>query len=90
MERHVGAPQVMPSIIPPIGNQLIGMLKMTSLVSVIALSDLLYSVQLIYSRNYQTIPLLLVACFWYLVATTVLSGAQRLVERRFGKGIAVR
>lgn len=87
---HVVLPQVMPSIIPPIGNQLIGMLKMTSLVSVIALSDLLYSVQLIYSRNYQTIPLLLVACFWYLVATTMLSGAQRLVERRFGKGIAVR
>ena len=87
---HIVLPQVMPSIIPPIGNQLIGMLKMTSLVSVIALSDLLYSVQLIYSRNYQTIPLLLVACFWYLVATTVLSGLQRLVERRFGKGIGVR
>lgn len=87
---HIVLPQVLPSIIPAIGNQLIGMLKMTSLVSVIALSDLLYSVQLIYSRNYQTIPLLLVACFWYLVATTVLSGLQRLVERRFGKGIGMK
>ena len=87
---HIVLPQVMPSIIPPIGNQLIGMLKMTSLVSVIALSDLLYSVQLIYSRNYQTLPLLLVACFWYLVATTALSGVQRLVERRFGKGLGAR
>ncbi|CNK93894.1 polar amino acid ABC transporter inner membrane protein [Mycobacterium tuberculosis] len=66
------------------------MLKMTSLVSVIALSDLLYSVQLIYSRNYQTLPLLLVACFWYLVATTALSGVQRLVESRFGKGLGAR
>ena len=87
---HIVLPQVMPSIIPPIGNQLIGMLKMTSLVSVIALSDLLYSVQLIYSRNYQTLPLLLVACFWYLVATTALSGVQRLVESRFGKGLGAR
>lgn len=87
---HVVLPQVLPSIIPAIGNQLIGMLKMTSLVSVIALADLLYSVQLIYSRNYQTIPLLLVACFWYLVATSVLSGLQRLVERRFGRGIVLR
>ncbi|BCP56086.1 ABC transporter permease [Kaistia sp. 32K] len=84
---HIVLPQLIPSIIPPIGNQLIGMLKMTSLVSVIALGDLLYSVQLIYSRNYQTIPLLMVACFWYLVATTALSGLQWLVERRFGRGL---
>lgn len=87
---HVVLPQAMPAVIPPIGNQLIGMLKMTSLVSVIALADLLYSVQLIYSRNYQTVPLLLVACFWYLVATSTLSVFQRLCERRFGRGLTQR
>ena len=63
-------------IIPPTGNQTIGMLKMTSLVSVIALSELLYSAQTIYSRTFETIPLLLVACFWYLVLTTALTFIQ--------------
>ncbi|WP_210529572.1 amino acid ABC transporter permease [Rubellimicrobium arenae] len=78
-------PQAMPIIVPPTGNQAIGMLKTSSLVSVIALSDLLYSVQTIYSRNYQTIPLLIVACLWYLLATTVFSLIQARVERHFGR-----
>lgn len=83
---RVTLPQAMPFILPPTGNQTIGMLKTTSLVSVLALSDLLYSAQSIYSRNYQTIPLLLVACFWYLVATSVLSLVQSRIERRFNRG----
>ena len=84
--RRVTLPQAMPFIMPPTGNQTIGMLKTTSLVSVLALSDLLYSAQSIYSRNYQTIPLLLVACFWYLAATSVLSLVQGRIERRFSRG----
>lgn len=86
--RRIVLPQAMPSIIPPTGNETIGMLKTTSLVSVIALADLLYSAQMVYSRNFQTIPLLLVACFWYLLATTVLSLFQRRIERRFGRGLS--
>lgn len=78
-------PQAMPVIIPPTGNQVIGMLKTSSLVSVISLSDLLYSVQTIYSRNFQTIPLLIVACLWYLFATTVLSWVQGRIERHFAR-----
>ena len=54
--------KAMRRIIPPTGNATIGMLKMTSLVSVIALSDLLYTAQSIYSRTVETIPLLLVCC----------------------------
>jgi polar amino acid transport system permease protein len=73
-------------IVPATGNQVIGMLKTTSLVSVIGLAELLYSVQIIYARNFQPIPLLLVACLWYLAATTVLSLAQRQLERRLGRG----
>ncbi len=79
-------PQAMRFIVPPTGNQTIGMLKTTSLVSVVALSDLLYSVQSIYSRTYETIPLLIVACVWYLVATSVLTLGQTRLERVFGKG----
>ena len=62
------------------------MLKMTSLVSVIALSDLLYSVQTISSRTFQTIPLLLVACLWYLAITTVMTLIQGHIEKRFARG----
>ncbi|NKQ59405.1 amino acid ABC transporter permease [Amycolatopsis sp. K13G38] len=78
-------PQAMRVIIPPTGNQLIGMLKTTSLVSVIALPDLLYSAQMIYSSNFQTIPLLIVASIWYLIVTTILSIGQYFVERRFSR-----
>ena len=87
--RRIILPQALRVIVPPIGNQVIGMLKYTSLVSVIALPDLLYSSELIYQNNYQTIPLLIVACLWYLAATTVLTIAQVYVERHYGKGFSV-
>ena len=79
-------PQAMRVILPPAGNQLIGMLKTTSLVSVIAMQELLYSAQLIYQTNFQPIPLLIVASIWYLALTTVLSVLQYFIERRFAKG----
>lgn len=75
-------PQALRIVIPPIGNDLISMLKFTSLVSVLATPDLLYSAQMIYSRTYQTIPLLLVATLWYLVLTTIFTMAQQMVERK--------
>lgn len=75
-------PQALRIVIPPIGNDLISMLKFTSLVSVLATPDLLYSAQMIYSRTYQTIPLLLVATLWYLVLTTVFTLVQQMVERK--------
>lgn len=84
--RRIILPQAIPFIIPPTGNQVIGMLKTTSLVSVISLSDLLYSVQSIYSRTFENIPLLIVACIWYLVATTILSWLQARIENYFRKG----
>ena len=54
--RRIVLPQAMRFIVPPTGNQLISMLKATSLVSVIALADLLYTVQSIYNRTFQTHP----------------------------------
>jgi polar amino acid transport system permease protein len=81
-------PQAMRVIVPPTGNETISMLKTTSLVSVIAVTDLLYSVQLIYAVNYKTIPLLIVASIWYLIVTTVLSFGQYYLERYFGRGAA--
>jgi polar amino acid transport system permease protein len=84
--RRVVLPQAMPAIVPASGNMLIGMLKATSIVSVIAVQDLLYSAQLIYNQNFQVIPLLLVATLWYVVLTTVLSVGQYYVERYYGRG----
>jgi polar amino acid transport system permease protein len=86
--RRIVLPQAMRVIIPPTGNETISMLKTTSLVSVIAYTELLYSVQLIYAVNYLQIPLLLVASIWYLIVTSVLSVGQYYVERYFGRGTA--
>ncbi|MFD1545864.1 amino acid ABC transporter permease [Nonomuraea guangzhouensis] len=86
--RRIVLPQALRVIIPPTGNQVIGMLKYSSLVSVIALPDLLYSAQMIYTQTFETIPLLIVVSLWYLLCTSVLSFVQRYVERYYGRGVA--
>lgn len=84
--RRIVLPQAMRAIIPAAGNLLIGTLKGTSIVSVLAVQDLLYSVQLIYNRNYLIIPLLLVATAWYVVVTSLLGIGQHYVERYYARG----
>ncbi|ANS64220.1 ABC transporter permease [Streptomyces lincolnensis] len=84
--RRIVLPQAMRSIVPPAGNLLIGTLKGTSIVSVIAVQDLLYSVQLVYHRTYQVIPLLMVATVWYTVVTSVLGVGQYYVEKHYARG----
>lgn len=86
--RRVILPQSVRVIIPPTASRVITFVKNTSLVSVAGLAELLYTSQLIYSRTYQTIPLLVVASLWYLVLTTVLSVVQRMLEKRFGRGVS--
>jgi polar amino acid transport system permease protein len=86
--RRIVLPQAMRVIIPPTGNETISMLKTTSLVSVIAVTELLYSAQIIYARTYEVIQLLIVASIWYLIVTTVLSFGQYHVERHFGRGVS--
>ncbi|TPL08683.1 amino acid ABC transporter permease [Mesorhizobium sp. B2-4-11] len=85
--RRIVMPQATRVIIPPTGNETLSMLKYTSLVSVIALPDLLYSTQLISSRNFEVIPMLLVASLWYLLVSTVLMVIQSGIERHFGKSV---
>ncbi|GHI08816.1 amino acid ABC transporter permease [Streptomyces cellostaticus] len=84
--RRIVLPQAMRSIVPPAGNMLIGTLKGTSIVSVIAVNDLLFSAQLIYHRTYQVIPLLMVATLWYTVVTSVLGVGQYYVEKHYARG----
>ncbi|MFJ9086786.1 amino acid ABC transporter permease [Streptomyces sp. NPDC102384] len=84
--RRIVVPQAMRSIVPTAGNMLIGTLKGTSIVSVLAVHDLLYSAQLIYNQTYQVIPLLMVATLWYIAVTSVLSVGQYYVERHYARG----
>jgi polar amino acid transport system permease protein len=84
--RRIVLPQAMRVIIPPTGNHAIALLKDSSLVSIISMTELLYSVQLIYASTFQTIPLLIVASLWYLVMTSVCSVGQYFLERHFGRG----
>jgi polar amino acid transport system permease protein len=86
--RLIVLPQAMRVIIPPTGNETISMLKNTSLISSIAVAELLYSVQEIYDVTYQIIPLLIVASIWYLVMTSVLYVWQYFIERRYGRGFS--
>ncbi|TMU89508.1 amino acid ABC transporter permease [Streptomyces sp. DASNCL29] len=82
---RITLPQALRVIVPPMGNELISLLKATSLVSVITLADLLYSVQLIYAKNFQTVPLLIVAAIWYMIITGAITLLQQRLERRLGR-----
>jgi polar amino acid transport system permease protein len=81
-------PQAMRVIVPPIGNETIGMLKMTSLVLAVPFTlDLTFATNAIANRTYLPIPLLIVAALWYLAITSLLMVGQHYVERHFGKGV---
>ena len=86
--RRVVLPQAARLIVPPTANQTISMLKLTSLVLVIGLPELTTTVQLIYGRNLQQIPMLLVASIWYLVLTTLLTIVQSRLEKRMSRGVS--
>jgi polar amino acid transport system permease protein len=76
-------PQAMRVIAPNAGSRLIGTVKLTALASVLAVPELLYSVQSIYSRTFETIPLLLVASAWYMLMVGLLRILQHWLERRY-------
>jgi polar amino acid transport system permease protein len=88
--RHVILPQAIRVIVPPTGNELINMLKSTSLVSVIAAHELLTSAEQIYAVNFYTIELLIVASIWYLAMSTICSAGQAVLERRLQVVLRVR
>ena len=79
-------PQAMRSILPTAFNDIIGLAKGTSQVYSLALPELFYTIQIIYRRNLEVIPLLMVATVWYLVILTALSIVQHHIERHFSRG----
>lgn len=88
--RRIVLPQAMRVIIPPMGNEFITMVKMTSLASVIQFTELLYSAQTIYLVNNMVMELLIVVSLWYMVLVTILSFGQHFLEQRFGRGFQPR
>ncbi|MGN6472492.1 MAG: amino acid ABC transporter permease [Mycobacteriales bacterium] len=84
--RRIVLPQAMRVIVPPTGNETISMLKTSSLVSVIAIAELLKQTQNIINRTYLTVPMLIMASLWYLAMTSVLTVGQYYIERRYGRG----
>jgi polar amino acid transport system permease protein len=76
----------MRSILPAAFNDIIGLAKGTSQVYILALPELFYTIQIIYRRNLEVIPLLMVATVWYLVILTALSIIQHHIERHHARG----
>jgi len=84
--RRIVLPQAMRVIIPPVGNEAISMVKLTSVASVIQYAEILRNAQTIYYANARTIELLIVAAIWYLAVVTVLQIGQYFLERHFSRG----
>jgi polar amino acid transport system permease protein len=84
--RRIVLPQAMRAILPTAFNDVIGLAKGTSVVYILAMPDLFYTVQIIYHRNLEVIPLLMVATIWYLIILTVLSAIQVHIERYYARG----
>ncbi|GGY47923.1 amino acid ABC transporter permease [Streptomyces omiyaensis] len=84
--RRIVLPQAMRSILPNAANEIVSLFKGTSIVSVMAIGELFYQVQVVYGRTGRVVPLLMVATVWYLLLTTALSVVQHYVERHYAKG----
>ncbi len=84
--RRIVLPQAMRVIIPPVGNEFISMVKLTSIASVIQYSEILRNAQTIYYANARVIELLIVAAAWYLAVVTLLQIGQYFLEKHFSKG----
>jgi polar amino acid transport system permease protein len=88
--RRIVLPQAMRVIIPPLGNEVIGMLKTTSLASAIGVTEILSEAQHIYFVNSRIMELLIVCAIWYLAVVSILSVGQFYLERAFAKGSSSR
>src|SRR4051794_21317752 len=85
--RRVVLPQAMRVIVPPTGNEVIAMVKDTSLVAFVPVTyELFFQLNAIKARTFVVLPVLVAAVIWYLIICSVLMVAQYFVERHFGRG----
>jgi polar amino acid transport system permease protein len=83
--RRIVLPQAMRVIVPPTGNEAISMLKNTSLVAAIPYLELTFTAQTIYASTYKIVPMLIMACLWYLFLSSIMMIGQYYLERHFGR-----
>lgn len=86
--RRIVWPQALRVVVPPLGNEFIGLLKMSALASVIGFLELTGTVQDIYYVNAKIMEMLFVATAWYLVVVSVFSVIQHFLEKRLSRGFA--
>ena len=87
--RRVVLPQAMRVIVPPTGNETIAMLKDTSLLAFVPVTnELFYQLSAVGNRTFQVFPMLVAACLWYLFLTSLLMTGQYFIERHFGRGFS--
>lgn len=83
--RYIVMPQALRIIVPPLGNSVNGLLKTTSVTSVISMEELLRRTQVLIQERFMVLELFAVAAIYYLLMTTVWDFVQRRIERRFGR-----
>lgn len=83
--RIVILPQAVRTIIPPLGNQFNGMLKTTSLVSVISMEELMRNAQMLAQIEFRILEVYLVAALWYLLLVSIWSAIQIRIEAHYEK-----
>ncbi len=83
--RYVVMPQATRIVIPPLGNSVNGLLKTTSITSVISMEELLRRTQILIQEKFLVLELFAVAALYYLILTTLWDVVQRRIEARFGK-----
>ena len=88
--RTIILPQAMPAVLPNIGNSAIGLLKTSSLASLVSYPELVNRAQSLYFVNGRVMEILLVVAFWYLIATSVMSVGQYYLERYYGRSHSTR
>src|SRR3954447_12587700 len=89
--RRIVLPQAMRVIVPPTGNETIAMLKDTSLVIAVPVSnELFFQLEAVGHRTFNVFPMYIAACLWYLALSSVLMVGQYFIERRFSRGFGAR
>ncbi|MCT4609436.1 MAG: amino acid ABC transporter permease [Pelagimonas sp.] len=80
--RKVVIPQAVRAVIPPIGNNMIALLKDSALVSVIGVSELTLSAQRVIGKTYRPFEFYILAAAFYYVINLCMEWVQRKIERR--------
>lgn len=86
--RRIIVPQAIPSTIPPWGNLFIELMKATSLVSLITLTDLTFRAKQLNDQTFMTLEIFGIALLIYLAIALVITGVMRAIERHTGRGLA--